>query len=555
MFARPVLLSAAMFFGLFLGATPASAQPALAPLPAQSILKLLPAQLGLTPSPAQLQFGAVGIHYGNTPQQSVTFSNESPSPVSVMPATINGTDSSRFQIAYDGCANQTIWPGNSCNVEIRFQPGELGEKSANLALELVGEGMLEVPLSGSGSSGTISANPGSLGFSAIPYTRSDHEESQNETEQVNIGAQDFGVQVESVSITGPDASSFSVQYGNCDGNQLSVNNWCDAGIRFQPVSPDEKHAQLVIKSDAQNGTLVVPLEGNGLNGPKIELSSNEALLGNITVGSSAWHTFTVANSGDYPLFIQQSFTVSGTPQMFPLLSDTCTGQFLTPGASCVYTVGFQPTTVGEKDASVIFITNASPQINVLGINGVGVQPAVVPTTTSPAATPQVAQAAPAPAATPQLTQVAPKPKHDSVAQPGLLTFEQTSHLYSSTIGEETVDTGINAQCPAKVSVCQTESVITAHIPSHPSNSRSQSIARTTVLLGSQIAQLRGGESSMVHITLSNSAIALLKLHGHLRVNVETTIRAGGTIIAERARTVRLVASTIAPRSARVLPLR
>jgi hypothetical protein len=451
-----------------------------------------------------------------------------------MPATINGADSSRFQIAYDGCANQMISPGNSCNVEIRFQPGELGEKNASLALELVGEGTLEVPLSGSGSSGALSASPGSLNFSAIPYTRSEHEESQNETEQVNIEAQDFGVQVESVNITGPDASSFSVQYGNCDSNQLAVNNWCNAGIRFQPVSPGEKHAQLVIKSDAQSGTLVVPLEGEGLHGPKIDLNSNEALLGNVTVGSSAWHTFTVANGGDYPLFIQQSFTVSGTPQMFPLLSDTCTGQIIQPSASCVYTVGFQPTTAGEKDASIIFITNASPQINVLGIDGVGFQPTTPgPATVSPVALPQVT-----PAAAPPIT---PAPRRDSVTQPPLLTFEEASGVYSS-IGNETVETGVNAQCPDKVSVCQTESFITARVLSHPSSATSQNVARKTVLLGSHLAQLHGGQHASVRIPLSSRAIALLEQHGHLRVTIETVIRADGKIIAERTRTIKLVSS-------------
>ncbi|MFZ1154775.1 MAG: choice-of-anchor D domain-containing protein, partial [Solirubrobacteraceae bacterium] len=424
-----------------------------------------------------------------------------------------------------------IWPGNSCNVEIRFQPGELGEKSGSLALEIIGEGTLEVPLSGSGSTGTLSANPSSLNFSAIPYTRSEHEENQNENEQVNIEAQTAGVQVESVSITGPDASSFSVQYGNCNSNQLPENNWCNAGIRFQPLSPGEKHAQLVIKSDAQSGTLVVPLEGEGLNGPKVELSSNGALLGDVLIGSAVEHTFTVANGGDYPLFIQQSFAVSGTPQMFQMFSDTCSGQIIEPGSSCVYTVSFQPTTPGEKDSSIVFITNASPQINVLGVDGVGVQPAATsPTPVTPAATTPVAPA----------TVPAPASKRDAISQQHLLSFEQVSHLHSS-VDNGAVETGVNAECPAKVSVCQTESFITARVLSHPSSATSQNVARTTVLLGSDLAQLHGGQRAAVSIPLSSRARALLKRHGHLRVTIETVIRGDGKIIAERTRTVKLIA--------------
>lgn len=229
----------------------------------------------------------------------------------------------------------------------------------------------------SAGSGTLSANPGSLKFSPIPYTHSEREENQNETEQVNIDGLEATVQIESVSIDGPDASSFSVQYGDCEGDQLSANNSCDAGIRFQPTSPGEKHAELLIDSDSASGPLVVPLEGYGLLGPVVSVGSKESQLGNVLLGAATSHTFTVENSGDYQLYIQQAFLVSGTPKMFPLLSNTCSGQIVLPGASCEFTIGFEPTTPGEKDGSLIFITNATPQINVLGVDGVGVQPAIV----------------------------------------------------------------------------------------------------------------------------------------------------------------------------------
>jgi hypothetical protein len=238
-------------------------------------------------------------------------------------------------------------------------------------------------------SGILSASPSSLKFSPIPYTRGEREESQSETEQVNINGFEATVQIESVSIEGPDASSFSVQYGNCEDDQLSANNSCDAGIRFQPASPGDKHAELLIDSDSASGPLVVPLEGYGLLGPEVNVASRESQLGNVLLGAAASHSFTVENSGDYQLYIQQAFLVSGTPKMFPLLSNTCSGQIVLPGATCEFTIGFEPTTPGEKDASLIFITNATPQINVLGVDGVGTQPVVAnPAAPSPDVVPQ-----------------------------------------------------------------------------------------------------------------------------------------------------------------------
>jgi hypothetical protein len=508
--ARATLLSAVTLLGVLLGATQAAAQPVSALPPAIQAG-------GLTPSPSLLQFGQTGIHYGDDPRERVTFSNESSSPTSIMSVGVDGDGSSSFQLVYDSCANQIVWPGSGCTVEVQFQPSQLGEQSAILTLELMsGEGTVEVPLAGTGSSGTPAADPSSLSFAGIPYTQQNgHEEGQNETEQVNVESLRYGTQIESVNIVGPDASSFSVQYDDCENNQLASNNSCGAGIRFQPLSPGPKHAELVITSDSPNSPLVVPLEGEGLLGPKVSVESTEAQLGDVELGSSASHTFTVTNGGDYPLYIQQSFVVSGTPQMFPLLSNTCDAQFVAPGASCEFTIGFQPNAAGEKDAALVFITNATPQINVLGVDGVGVQ----------TATASIPPQGLMPQATPTTT-----PSGKSVTfSPHLLKFEEASRLLSS-VGRETLATGVNAQCPTGVGVCRVECFLVAHSGPHK-----------TVLLGSQRSRLHGGEDVTVHIPLLSSTAALLRQNVSLRATIDIIVHAGGTIIAERARAVTLTA--------------
>jgi hypothetical protein len=518
MFVRAAALSLVMSVGMLAWGASAYADPVPTPQPAQ---------LGLVSAPAQLQFGEVAIHFGGSTQQSVTLSNESLSAVSLAPTKVDGDDAADFQVVYDECANQTVWPGGECRVEVRFQPQGLGQAGAVLSIESTGgEGTIEVPLAGDGITGTLSASPNPAGFSAIPYTRGEREESQSEDQQINVEAHEAGVQIESLSITGPDASSFSVQYGDCENDQLGANNWCDEDVRFQPVSPGPKHAQLVIKSDASGGTTAVPLEGEGLFGPNVDLSSSESQLGEVPLGTVASHTFTVTDSGDYPLFIQQSFLVSGTPKMFPLLSNTCASKVVMPGASCEFTVGFEPATPGEKDASLIFITNATPQINVLGVNGVGVAPALLP----------LEALEPGPSSLSSQRQ----PKRVGAAPKHLLAFTQPSRLDSS-IGGEIVDTGINAQCPAHIVSCQTESVITARGPRGRSQSTAQDVGHIAVLLGSRVASLRAGEHVDVSIPLTRSAVALLKRDGHLRATIAMVIRSGGRIIAERARTITLTA--------------
>jgi hypothetical protein len=238
--------------------------------------------------------------------------------------------------------------------------------------------------------GTLSASQSPLSFAAIPYTGSgSHQEgAQNETEEISIrNTANAAVNVGSVSITGPRASSYSVQWGNCEHDYLAANNYCTMGIRFEPVALGANQAQLVITSDASNSPLTIALEGEGLNGPRISMSTKQALLGEVLIGSATWQTFTLTNTGDYPLGVQQAILVSGIPLMFPVLSDTCSEQVVKPNASCAVTVGFQPTTPGEKDASILFITSTSLPLNVVGIDGIGVQAAVAPQVGSPQSPP------------------------------------------------------------------------------------------------------------------------------------------------------------------------
>ncbi len=526
MFQRARSLSIVVLLAALVGASPALAGPG------PSIT-----ESGLAASPSQVEFGQVDLHFGGHPQQSISVTNESLSEQTITSATITGADAASFQIVQDGCTNATLSPANTCNIELQFRPSERGEKNAVLTLS-DGEGTLEVPLSGTSVTGELEANPSPLSFSALPYSPPGTfgEETPNETRQVNIeDNQNASAQVGSVSITGPDAESFSIQYGDCENDLLGSHNSCDVGVRFQPVSLGAQRAQLVIQSDAPNGPLVIELEGEGLNGPKIVLSSREANLGDVPIGSSAHETFTVSNGGDYPLFIQQSFLVSGTPAMFPVLSDTCSKHIIQPGSSCAFTVGFRPSAQGADSAALLFITNAQPQINVLGIAGTGVP--------APADSPLLMRApaeppAPAPAAASPSSAAA---KTSAVAPAPLLTVATTAHVYTYTV-HETLDTGIAARCPEPFSVCYSRSLITTRIRSRASHPRSRAgTGGTTIPLGFAAATLRSGHSTVVRIPLTRAARALLRRRGHLHATVETVVTAGGSIVAARSRAVVLIA--------------
>jgi hypothetical protein len=436
--------------------------------------------------------------------------------------------------------------GKSCSVEVAFHTGSTpGAHAATLEL-LTGEGTIEVPLSGSAITGTLSANPSPLTFSPLPYTApgSHNEGEYNETESLNIqNSSDAGTQVLSASITGPDASSYSIQW-DCNGNTIATNGSCGMGIRFQPTSPGAKQASLEIVSDSQGSPLVVPLQGEGLHGPQMTLSTTQALLGPVALGSSVEQTFEVSNTGDYPLFIQRSFLVTGTPLMFPIGEDTCTGAILYPGEACAVHVSFAPTALGEKSGALLFITN-TPAINVAGIDGIGVAPepasASLPTTT------HTYTSAPASASLPYTPAAAASPLTaegtNASTPPAPLIAARPLRLFS-LLGRITLDPGADLQCPASTQGCEALSFVVASGPSHRS---SRARDRTPALLGTSIARLHAGEGAHVRVPLTRHAIARLKQRGHMFVRVGVVLQAGGAIVAQRTWVVKLTAAGAASR--------
>ena len=120
------------------------------------------------------------------------------------------------------------------------------------------------------------------------------------------------------------------------------------------------HAQLEISSDSLSSPLIIPLNATALNGPHAVVGPLQTDFGNIAIGKSASQTITVANNGDAPMQVQQAFMVTGTPSVFPITADGCSGQVVNQGSSCQFTVQFEPTAAGFRDGSVSSSSTTRP---------------------------------------------------------------------------------------------------------------------------------------------------------------------------------------------------
>lgn len=524
MFKRSVPLAALVSASMLLAAAPASAQP-----PVEA-------------SPAQLEYSAVDLHFGGSPQQNVKFTNNTAESLLVTGGELSGADASSFQIVNDGCSGNFVGAGENCSLEVVFTPGARGAYAATLVLhalgEVLGEAPVEVPLTASAATGTPAPSPSQLTFSPIPYNPPESFEGENrESESLSIqNSSDFGTQLQSVSITGPDAADFAVEWGNCENDLMWPSNSCGMGIRFRPSAPGLRTASLVVQSDSAAGPIVVPLSGEGLHGPQMTLDTTQALLGNVPLGGSAQHTFTVTNTGDYLLYIQRSFLVTGTPLMFPVRADSCSGRILSPSQSCAVTVGFQPTTLGEKSAAMLFITN-TPAINVAGIDGIGVRGAdeadeslSMPLLGAPA--PSAPAPAPVSAPAPVTGGAPPAP-----TPPPALTAARAPRLYK-LLGRATLDPGADVQCPASAPNCETLSFL---VPAGTARDSGSGFGEGAAVLGSATGKLRGGQGMHVRIPLTRHAVARLKRRGRLQVRVGVVVLADGAIVAQHSWTMKLTA--------------
>ncbi len=317
---------------------------------------------GLTPSPASLDLGSQDIHNGNSPSQPTNLSNNTGGTLNVSSVAITGTNQADFSIPSNDCA--TVPDGGSCNVYVQFDPATPGVKSATLEVT-DNLGTTSVPLTGTGQTGTLSGS--SPTFNPQPFLYGSQSQNADIT-----NASSYAATAMTASISGPDAAFFSIDYNGCNFTLYPSNN-CSIGVRFSPIAPGTKTAQLELANDGTESPLIIPLSATALGGPVVVLSPPSHDFGTIAVGSSSpTQIFKLSNTGDFPLQIQQLLVLSGTPQIFPVSGDACSQQFVLPGGSCTFEVAFTPEKAGERDAAIYVISNQTGPAGTVPLTGVGV---------------------------------------------------------------------------------------------------------------------------------------------------------------------------------------
>lgn len=168
------------------------------------------------------------------------------------------------------------------------------------------------------------------------------------------------------SLTGLDAARFIIALDGC-ASVLPVQSSCVVDVIFAPTSAYGSSTATLRVGEGAGQAVEASLEGS-THGKDFFLTATPGLrdFGSVIVGqTSTPQAFTITNFGagtGGPLMIY--FNGTDPTQFANVGTDTCTGQSLAPGASCMFSLAFEPTFSGLKEASIYVTRPIGPGVTI-----------------------------------------------------------------------------------------------------------------------------------------------------------------------------------------------
>ena len=219
-------------------------------------------------SPASVDFGPHAPGYPSE-YTTVTVTNTGAADLTI-PAggvTLAGTNRDDFDFS-STCDDVTIQPGQSCTIDVLFNPTATGSRSGSLQIASNAAGSPKVvSLTGSGVPPALSFSPDPVpSVSAQVNTM----ESLNPITVTNTSGAPVAIPAGGVQITGADAGVFMLASQTCADETLAPGATCSAQIDFSPgfgTLPGDYTADLEITHDGAGNPLMITLSGTATSPP------------------------------------------------------------------------------------------------------------------------------------------------------------------------------------------------------------------------------------------------------------------------------------------------
>ncbi len=290
---------------------------------------------------------------------------------------LGGSDADAFVVTEDRCSQTSLDPGESCTLTVGFRPRRLGEHTATLtAAGPALRGDRSAELSGSGSAGRLEVGAERLEFGSVRVTEAT-------TREVTLGnAGNAALTLRGFTAAGDAAGDFRVA-GSCRaGAALEPGESCELVVRFSPLRPGGRVAQLEVVHDGVGGSGRLGLSGAALPPPVGELDVEPASLpfGQVPVGQrSAIVSLTLSNDGPGPVSVL-GFELRGRDAGdFRLVPGSCEGiPYLAARGRCGVGVRFLPQAPGERRAVLVIRHNAPGGERQIALTGYGLSSGGLP---------------------------------------------------------------------------------------------------------------------------------------------------------------------------------
>jgi centrosomal CEP192-like protein/HYDIN/CFA65/VesB family protein/ASPM-SPD-2-Hydin domain-containing protein/uncharacterized protein DUF1573 len=312
----------------------------------------------LSANSTSVAFGNVAV--GSTATQSVTVTNSGTATVNLSAATISGAG---FTVM-GGNPSASIPVGQSITVQMQFAPTAPGAANGTLTVTSdASNSPLAVSLSGTGMQPGLTISPSSLDFSNVTVGQTS---SQNVT-LINGGNARLTVNLATVSGAGFGISGLALPKTMAAGANLSFS------VSFTPTSTAGETGSIVFTDNASNSPQTLTLTGGAVaTGSTLSANPGSFNFNSVAVNSSSQQTFTLTNSGNTTITINQVSTTgagfSGT--------GLNAGQKIAAGATATLVSTFAPTTTGAASGSVTITSTATNPTLTIPLSGTGTQGAL-----------------------------------------------------------------------------------------------------------------------------------------------------------------------------------
>ena len=297
-----------------------------------------------------------GLQRINRESQSTTFQiqNSGEAEVQFGSFEISGPGAGAFWTGNSNCWGTWLAPGQSCSMQIWFNPSERTSYEAELRASANGS-VFSATVTGQGGRPIVEAVENPVEFD--PATVGSMGEVRTVTLN-NVGdlPESFFIGV----LAGGDSGSFRLLDENCTSAPLAPGGSCSAHVRFSPDGPGTKTARVAFFGDGEGGMLV-QVSGEGVL-PALSISPQSFDFGVREAGTkSAPQDFVVSNPGTTRVDLNQVSIGGAELDQFVVSGDECSGASLAPAEECTVRVRFAPDGSGAKQA-VLRVSGDAPTL-------------------------------------------------------------------------------------------------------------------------------------------------------------------------------------------------